>query len=150
MFASFHALKRLGLSTWANRSSVPEQKPNHQGCLSRSRTSHRRKPLSDYHAPQVGFFSGLFTAVQWNITQCVYCAYDAFSRLDVRCHMAIPGGVIAYAVDCKGQRYGLREADLSVPDLSALRNVVCACSFMHARAQHPSNLALGMDLIVSL
>ena len=28
----------------------------------------------------------------------VYCCYDAFSRLDVRCELAVPGGMHTYAV----------------------------------------------------
>lgn len=94
-----------------------EKKPHHRPVVFPDHVRHiEEAPLSDCSAPQVGFFSGLFTAVQWHITQCVYCAYDAFSRLDVRCHMAIPGGVIAYAVDCKGQRYGLNVPKLMIPD----------------------------------
>ena len=32
----------------------------------------------------------------------VYCAYDAFSRLDVRCFVTIPGNVVTVAVDGQG------------------------------------------------
>jgi hypothetical protein len=41
----------------------------------------------------------------------VYCCYDAFSRLDVRCELSVPGGLRAFAVDGTGERF---EVDAAV------------------------------------
>ena len=35
----------------------------------------------------------------------IYCVYDAFSRLDLRCELTVPGGVTVYAVDGEGLQY---------------------------------------------
>jgi hypothetical protein len=53
---------------------------------------------------QVGVLSGLFTATEWEARKCVYCCYDAFSRLDIHCCMSSPGGVHAYARDGSGHK----------------------------------------------
>ncbi|KAG0015841.1 hypothetical protein BGZ80_009589 [Entomortierella chlamydospora] len=42
--------------------------------------------------------------VQWRIRSGVYCCYNAFSRVDVRVEVKIPGGVESYAVNVRGER----------------------------------------------
>lgn len=37
--------------------------------------------------------------------QCCYSCFNAFSRVDVRVDVKIPGGVHAYVVDLRGDRY---------------------------------------------
>ncbi len=45
---------------------------------------------------------GLLSQGTTQIKGGVYCAYDAFSRLDVRCFVTIPGNVVTVAVDGQG------------------------------------------------
>ncbi|ORX96147.1 chaps-domain-containing protein [Basidiobolus meristosporus CBS 931.73] len=40
----------------------------------------------------------------WKINSGVYCCYNAFSRVDVRVEVNIPGGVSSYVVDHKGAK----------------------------------------------
>ncbi|KAG0253377.1 hypothetical protein BG011_006396 [Mortierella polycephala] len=42
--------------------------------------------------------------VQWRIRSGVYCCYNAFSRVDVRVEVTIPGGVESYAVNVRGEK----------------------------------------------
>ncbi|KAF9188645.1 hypothetical protein BGZ50_001224 [Haplosporangium sp. Z 11] len=42
--------------------------------------------------------------VQWRIRSGVYCCYNAFSRVDVRVEVKIPGGVESYAVNVRGEK----------------------------------------------
>lgn len=57
---------------------------------------------------QIGVISGLFTAQQWKVQECIYCSFDAISRMDIQCHMKTPGGVSAVAVDARGSRFEVR------------------------------------------
>ncbi|KAF9920865.1 hypothetical protein FBU30_009187 [Linnemannia zychae] len=41
---------------------------------------------------------------QWRIRSGVYCCYNAFSRVDVRVEVKIPGGVESYAINLRGER----------------------------------------------
>ncbi|KAF9130514.1 hypothetical protein BG015_003990, partial [Linnemannia schmuckeri] len=41
---------------------------------------------------------------QWRIRSGVYCCYNAFSRVDVRVEVKIPGGVESYAINVRGER----------------------------------------------
>jgi hypothetical protein len=40
----------------------------------------------------------------WHVSSGVYCCFNAFSRVDVRVDVKIPGGVDAYIVDLRGER----------------------------------------------
>ncbi|KAK9765435.1 bud site selection protein [Basidiobolus ranarum] len=40
----------------------------------------------------------------WKISSGVYCCYNAFSRVDVRVEVNIPGGVSSYVVNQKGEK----------------------------------------------
>lgn len=40
----------------------------------------------------------------WRITTGTYCCYNAFSRLDMRVNVTIPGTVDAYAIDERGEK----------------------------------------------
>ncbi|KAI5795423.1 Chs5p-Arf1p-binding proteins-domain-containing protein [Peziza echinospora] len=46
----------------------------------------------------------------WKITTGIYCCYNAFSRVDMRVEVKIPGGVDAYAVDERGEKRVATEA----------------------------------------
>ncbi|RUO95731.1 Chs5p-Arf1p-binding proteins-domain-containing protein, partial [Jimgerdemannia flammicorona] len=47
----------------------------------------------------------------WRIRSGIYCCFNAFSRVDVRVEVKIPGGVESYFVDVRGERH---EATLEV------------------------------------
>ncbi|KAH9941143.1 chaps-domain-containing protein [Epithele typhae] len=56
--------------------------------------------------------SGWFTkGASWKVKSGCYCCFNAFSRVDVRVDVKIPGGVQAYVVDLRGERH---EATLEV------------------------------------
>ncbi|KAJ3199494.1 hypothetical protein HDU82_000372, partial [Entophlyctis luteolus] len=41
----------------------------------------------------------------WKIKSGTYCCYNAFSRVDVRVEVRIPGGVESYVVDMRGEKH---------------------------------------------
>ncbi|CAI2162056.1 16777_t:CDS:10 [Funneliformis geosporum] len=41
----------------------------------------------------------------WRIRSGVYCCFNAFSRVDVRVEVKIPGGVESYVVDLRGEKH---------------------------------------------
>lgn len=41
---------------------------------------------------------------QWKLKSGTYCCFNAFSRVDVRIEVKIPGGVEGYVVDLRGER----------------------------------------------
>lgn len=41
----------------------------------------------------------------WRIRSGVYCCFNAFSRVDVRVEVKIPGGVESYVVDARGEKH---------------------------------------------
>ncbi|RPB13907.1 chaps-domain-containing protein [Morchella conica CCBAS932] len=45
----------------------------------------------------------------WRITTGIYCCYNAFSRVDMRVEVKIPGSVEAYAVDERGEKRAASE-----------------------------------------
>ncbi|KAL2913058.1 bud site selection protein [Polyrhizophydium stewartii] len=46
----------------------------------------------------------------WKITGGTFCCFNAFSRVDVRVEVKIPGGVESYVVDLRGDRYPITNA----------------------------------------
>jgi Chs5-Arf1p-binding protein BUD7/BCH1 len=48
--------------------------------------------------------SGKISKNPWKITHATFCCFNAFSRVDVRIEVKIPGTVEAYIVDLKGDR----------------------------------------------
>eukprot|EP00198_Chlamydomonas_reinhardtii_P011858 XP_001701195.1 predicted protein [Chlamydomonas reinhardtii] len=64
------------------------------------------------------FLQGLFSTSETRIERGFYCCYDPLSRLDVRCELCIPGGVVCGALDCEGNVHDV------TPDL--WRNCVAA------------------------
>ncbi|ORX94947.1 chaps-domain-containing protein [Basidiobolus meristosporus CBS 931.73] len=52
-----------------------------------------------------GWFS---KGAAWKISSGVYCCYNAFSRVDVRVEVNIPGGVSSYVVNHKGEKIEAR------------------------------------------
>ncbi|CAK5272060.1 unnamed protein product [Mycena citricolor] len=44
-------------------------------------------------------------APAWKVRNGCYCCFNAFSRVDFRVDVKIPGGVIAYVVDLRGERH---------------------------------------------
>ncbi|OCH91280.1 chaps-domain-containing protein [Obba rivulosa] len=50
--------------------------------------------------------SGWFSkGTGWKVRNGCYCCFNAFSRVDVRVDVKIPGGVNAYVVDLRGERH---------------------------------------------
>ncbi|EMD34713.1 hypothetical protein CERSUDRAFT_116901 [Gelatoporia subvermispora B] len=50
--------------------------------------------------------SGWFSkGTTWKVRNGCYCCFNAFSRVDVRVDVKIPGGVNAYIVDLRGERH---------------------------------------------
>ncbi|KAI8986678.1 chaps-domain-containing protein [Trametes punicea] len=50
--------------------------------------------------------SGWFSkGTAWKVKSGCYCCFNAFSRVDVRVDVKIPGGVQAYVVDLRGERH---------------------------------------------
>ncbi|KAJ4467004.1 Chs5p-Arf1p-binding proteins-domain-containing protein [Lentinula aciculospora] len=41
----------------------------------------------------------------WKVKNGCYCCFNAFSRVDIRVDVKIPGGVNAYAIDLRGERH---------------------------------------------
>jgi hypothetical protein len=41
----------------------------------------------------------------WRVRSGVYCCFNAFSRVDMRVDVRIPGGVDAYAIDLRGEKW---------------------------------------------
>ncbi|KAH8831932.1 Chs5p-Arf1p-binding proteins-domain-containing protein [Flagelloscypha sp. PMI_526] len=41
----------------------------------------------------------------WKVRNGVYCCFNAFSRVDMRVDVKIPGGVAAYVIDLRGERH---------------------------------------------
>ncbi|KAI0056611.1 chaps-domain-containing protein [Artomyces pyxidatus] len=41
----------------------------------------------------------------WKVKNGCYCCFNAFSRVDVRVDVKIPGGVVAYVIDLRGERH---------------------------------------------
>jgi tetratricopeptide (TPR) repeat protein len=41
----------------------------------------------------------------WKVRNGCYCCFNAFSRVDIRVDVKIPGGVVAYVVDLRGERH---------------------------------------------
>ncbi|KAG1449970.1 hypothetical protein G6F56_008484 [Rhizopus delemar] len=41
----------------------------------------------------------------WRIRSGIYCSFNAFSRVDVRVEVKIPGGVESYCIDVRGERH---------------------------------------------
>ncbi|KAF9566530.1 chaps-domain-containing protein [Agrocybe pediades] len=42
---------------------------------------------------------------QWKVKNGCYCCFNAFSRVDIRIDVKIPGGVAAYVIDLRGERH---------------------------------------------
>ena len=51
------------------------------------------------------FFSSTSSKGNWKIKGGAFCSFNAFSRVDVRVEVKIPGGVDAYVIDLRGERY---------------------------------------------
>jgi len=54
---------------------------------------------------QSGWFSNNKSQPSWKIRSGTYCCFNAFSRVDMRVEVQIPGGVVSYLVDLKGDRH---------------------------------------------
>ncbi|KAJ2998551.1 hypothetical protein HDV02_004455 [Globomyces sp. JEL0801] len=44
----------------------------------------------------------------WKITGGTYCCFNAFSRVDLRVEIKIPGGVEAYVIDLRGEKHDIK------------------------------------------
>ncbi|KAF8748412.1 ChAPs (Chs5p-Arf1p-binding proteins) [Rhizoctonia solani] len=69
--------------------------------------------------------SGWFAkGTSWKLRVGSYCCYNAFSRLDVRVDVKIPGGVQAYCIDLRGDRHEATPAIWQETYLSALLRAI--------------------------
>ncbi|KAI8923972.1 Chs5p-Arf1p-binding proteins-domain-containing protein [Entophlyctis helioformis] len=48
----------------------------------------------------------------WKVKSGTYCCFDAFSRVDVRVEVKIPGGVDSYLVDLRGDRHPIASMNI--------------------------------------
>ncbi|POY75682.1 hypothetical protein BMF94_1305 [Rhodotorula taiwanensis] len=51
------------------------------------------------------FFGSSTAKSAWRVRGGAFCSFNAFSRVDVRVEVKIPGGVEAYAIDVRGERH---------------------------------------------
>jgi len=61
---------------------------------------------------QSGWFSNNKNQPSWKIRSGTYCCFNAFSRVDMRVEVQIPGGVVSYLVDLKGDRHPITNNSL--------------------------------------
>ncbi|KAG1220525.1 hypothetical protein G6F35_006644 [Rhizopus arrhizus] len=60
----------------------------------------------------------------WRIRSGIYCCFNAFSRVDVRVEVKIPGGVESYFVDIRGERHEATAAIWQETYLSAVLRAI--------------------------
>ncbi|CDS05768.1 hypothetical protein LRAMOSA08296 [Lichtheimia ramosa] len=60
----------------------------------------------------------------WRIRSGIYCCFNAFSRVDVRVEVKIPGGVESYFVDVRGERHEATSAIWQETYLSAVLRAI--------------------------
>ncbi|KAF7728470.1 hypothetical protein EC973_006023 [Apophysomyces ossiformis] len=60
----------------------------------------------------------------WRIRSGIYCCFNAFSRVDVRVEVKIPGGVESYFVDVRGERHEATAAIWQETYLSAVLRAI--------------------------
>ncbi|KAI8137481.1 Chs5p-Arf1p-binding proteins-domain-containing protein [Fennellomyces sp. T-0311] len=60
----------------------------------------------------------------WRIRSGIYCCFNAFSRVDVRVEVKIPGGVECYFVDVRGERHEATSAIWQETYLSAVLRAI--------------------------
>ncbi|KAI9483466.1 MAG: Chs5p-Arf1p-binding proteins-domain-containing protein [Benjaminiella poitrasii] len=60
----------------------------------------------------------------WRIRSGIYCCFNAFSRVDVRVEVKIPGGVESYYVDIRGERHEATAAIWQETYLSAVLRAI--------------------------
>jgi len=61
---------------------------------------------------------------EWKIRSGCFCTFNAFSRVDVRVEVKIPGGVDAYVVDLRGERHPTTPAIWTEAYLCALLRAI--------------------------
>ncbi|KAF8429495.1 Chs5p-Arf1p-binding proteins-domain-containing protein [Tirmania nivea] len=75
----------------------------------------------------------------WKITTGIYCCYNAFSRVDMRVEVQIPGGVKYYAVDERGQRRPQED----IPEELWLETYLCGVLRAFSYADEQTNRIIG-------
>ncbi|GAA5965059.1 hypothetical protein JCM21900_000664 [Sporobolomyces salmonicolor] len=70
------------------------------------------------------FFGSSGTKSAWKIRGGAFCSFNAFSRVDVRVEVKIPGGVEAYVVDVRGERHEATPAIWQEVYLSAMLRAI--------------------------
>ncbi|GAA5857855.1 hypothetical protein JCM8547_006006 [Rhodosporidiobolus lusitaniae] len=70
------------------------------------------------------FFGSTTTKSPWKIRGGVFCSFNAFSRVDVRVEVKIPGGVEAYVIDVRGERHEATPAIWQEVYLSAMLRAI--------------------------
>lgn len=76
----------------------------------------------------VGFLQGLWLSSEWTIQRGFYCCYDPFNRMDIRCELCIPGGVVCGAVDAAGNLHDVTPQMWRQAQVSKLGVLAAACS----------------------
>lgn len=70
------------------------------------------------------FFSSGGSKGGWKIRGGAFCSFNAFSRVDVRVEVKIPGGVEAYVIDLRGERHEATSAIWQEVYLSAMLRAI--------------------------
>jgi hypothetical protein len=81
-------------------------------------------------AEQASFIQGLFTTSEYKIQRGFYCAYDPFSRMDIRCELCVPGGVECKALDTSGSLQDVPDnvwGNLQVRRSTQVLVLLCGC-----------------------
>jgi len=69
---------------------------------------------------------------QWKLKTGTYCCFNAFSRVDVRIEVKIPGSVEGYIVDLRGGRFVILliklTLDIQLPILRYGKRLTCRVS----------------------
>ncbi|KAJ9097794.1 hypothetical protein QFC19_006662 [Naganishia cerealis] len=60
----------------------------------------------------------------WKVRSGTYCCFNAFSRVDIRVDVKIPGGVEAYVIDLRGERHEATPALWQETYLSAILRAI--------------------------
>jgi hypothetical protein len=60
-----------------------------------------------------------YSSGEYRVKKAVFCVFDCFRRVDVRCEVTFPGCVAAYAVTAKGDRLDMQPEDWSTAFVSS-------------------------------
>ena len=78
-----------------------------------------------------------YSSGEYRIKKAVFCIYDCFRRVDVRCEVTFPGCVAAYAVTAKGDRLEMQPDDWSSAFVSSSVRAMLDPPALHAVKNFP-------------